>query len=87
MRNIFLTIIMLVTIFCVSSPAQATLVGNPGAQSENHILPGWLDGNPRIEDYCPSCDWYSYKIDPVVDGKYGPFTIDWYNTDNGPLFD
>jgi hypothetical protein len=87
MRKFILSIITLVAIFCVSSTAQATLMGSPGAPSANGVQPIWLGGNPRIDDYCPSCDWYTHKIDPVADGTYGPFTIDWYDTDNGPLFD
>jgi hypothetical protein len=87
MRKVILAMITLVAIFCVTSTAQATLMGSPGAPSANGVQPIWLGGNPRIDDYCPSCDWYTQKIDPVVDGTYGPFTIDWYDTDNGPLFD
>ena len=57
-------------------PASATL-----------IVPEYLEGNPRIEDYCPECSWYVDKIDPVNDGTYGPLTIDWYDTEDGPMFD
>ena len=71
---ILMVIVFGVLVFVM--PASATL-----------IVPQYIDGNPKIEDYCPECSLYNDKIDPVINGTYGPLTINWYDTDDGPVFD
>ena len=62
-------------------PASADFMN---AQSQRGIEPEEIDGNPSI--VCPECYLTSGTMDPVIDGPLGPLTIDWYDTDNGPMF-
>jgi hypothetical protein len=76
MKKFCILMIMAFGVLVFVMPASATLISITQ-----------LDGNPEIKDYCPECSWNDGKIDPVIDGTFGPLTITVHDTAAGQVFD